>query len=173
MFEDMIYHSLASIGLIRDSTLVKLVEINYQISNQIDKMVEILSTEDEGPSLMNSSFFSSSSSEDESTPQTRRRRFLRIRNKFHQEGNLEIGWLFESAGLQRIRNGRWTEADRPFIQSTRFVIKKIFYAEWGWKKSQILIIFFSRCWFIRNLSTWNEILNEVLMRIRFSSSIWV
>ena len=114
MLEDTIYHSLASIGQIRESTLVKLVEINYQISTQLDKMVEILSTEDEDP--MNSSFFSSSSSEDESTPQTRRRRFLRIRNKFQQEGSLEIGCLFESAAVQRIRNGTWTEADRPFIQ---------------------------------------------------------
>ena len=131
MLEDKILQSLASMGQIRDSTLVKLVEINYQISKRLDKMVEILSTEDEGPSLMNSSFFSSSSSEDESSPQIRRRRFLRIKNKVNQEGNLEIGCLFESAAVQRIRNGRWTEADRPFIQSTRFVIKKIFYAEWG------------------------------------------
>ena len=116
MLEDKILQSLASIGQISDSTLVKLVEINYQISNKLDKMIEILSTEDEGPSLMNSSFFSSSSSEGESTPQTRRRRFLRIRNKVRQEGNLEIGCLFESAAVQRIRNGTWTEADRPFIQ---------------------------------------------------------
>ena len=114
MLEDKILQSLASMGQIRDSTLVKLVEINYQISNKLDKMIEILSTEDEGPSLMNSSFFSSSSSEGESTPQTRR--FLRIRNKVRQEGNLEIGCLFESAAVQRIRNGTLTEADRPFIQ---------------------------------------------------------
>ena len=114
MLEDTIYQSLASIGAIRDSTLVKLVEINYQISTRLDKMVEILSPEEDG--LLNSSFFSSSSSEGESTPQTRRRRFLRIRNKVRQEGNLEIGCLFESAAVQRIRNGTWTEADRPFIQ---------------------------------------------------------
>ena len=114
MLESEMYQSLASIGQIRDSTLVKLVEINHQISKRLDKMVEILSPEDDG--LLNSSFFSSSSSEDESSPQTRRRRFLRIRNKVHQEGNLEIGCLFESAAVQRIRNGRWTEADRPFIQ---------------------------------------------------------
>ena len=113
MLEDKILESLASMGQIRDSTLVKLVEINHQISKRLDKMVEILSPEEDG--LLNSSFFSSSSSEDESSPQTRRR-FLRIRNKVHQEGNLEIGCLFESAAVQRIRNGTWTEADRPFIQ---------------------------------------------------------
>ena len=114
MLEDKILESLASMGQIRDSTLVKLVEINHQISKRLDKMVEILSPEEDG--LLNSSFFSSSSSEDESSPQTRRRRFLRIRNKVHQEGNLEIGCLFESAAVQRIRNRTWTEADRPFIQ---------------------------------------------------------
>ena len=63
---------ISPIGPIRDSTLVKLVEINYQISTRL--------------SLEYVSF-----------PTSQVRRYLRIRNKFHQEGNQEIGCLFDSA----------------------------------------------------------------------------
>jgi len=62
---------ISPIGPIRDSTLVKLVEINYQISTRL--------------SLEYVSF-----------PTSQVRRYLRIRNKFHQEGNQEIGCLFDS-----------------------------------------------------------------------------
>jgi len=60
---------ISPIGPIRDS--VKLVEINYQISTRL--------------SLEYVSF-----------PTSQVRRYLRIRNKFHQEGNQEIGCLFDS-----------------------------------------------------------------------------